>query len=251
MGKQISAVLKLIWMAFVTVYVTSGILVVRVLFGKLRSMRIVQNSFAPHWSHQLQRLAKLKIKVTGELPDDKTIYTVVSNHISYLEAAVLPQVGRAAWIGRHEIKYVPFFGWAAASAGMVYVNRKSVESRLKAKETIRKFYEGGDHLWIFSEGTTSDGTDVLPLKKSVFEFKMDIVPCGIKYRTPTGFNPAWFGDAAFWPHMVELMNLPGIECKVHFFPLMKSEDYPDFTAHQEAVRETMRAWVRAPWDETE
>ncbi len=251
MWKQTITILKFSWMAVVTVYSAVTIVFIRLFTSRYRAMRISQKYVASHWSRQFQKLANLEIEVIGSLPADGSVYTIVSNHLSYLEAAVLPQVAFAGWIGRHEMGLVPVFGQAAAICGLQYVDRRSPQSRERTRETMLKRYRDGVHLWIFAEGTTSDGADVLPFKKSMFELAMDIVPCAIKYRSPSGFNPAWYGDQEFWPHLVECMNQERMQCRVRFFPVMPAADYNDFTEHQNAVRDVIREWVLKPWGEEE
>jgi 1-acyl-sn-glycerol-3-phosphate acyltransferase len=140
-------------------------------------------------------------------------------------------------------------GQACALVGILFVNRKNAESRERSKRELRRHYNNGIHIALFAEGTTTDGTDVLPFKKSVFEMGLDVVPCAIKYRTDTGFNPAWHGDQTLWPHLVEMFNHKKVEGRVRLFPKMSAQDYPDFTAYQNAVRDTIRGWVVAPWGE--
>ncbi len=251
MMKQTVTILKFSLMAAVTVYTALIIVLIRLFTSRYQAMRISQKYLASHWSRQFQKLANLELEVIGALPADGSVYTIVSNHLSYLEAAVIPQVACAGWIGRYEMGLVPVFGQAAAICGLQYVDRRSPESRERTRETMLARYRDGVHLWIFAEGTTSDGTDVLPFKKSMFEMGMDIVPCAIKYRSPGGFNPAWFGDDEFWPHVVECLNQERIQCRVRLFPVMPSSDYRDFTEHQIAVRKVIREWVIKPWGEEE
>jgi hypothetical protein len=126
---------------------------------------------------------------------------------------------------------------------------RQILKMFRVKVELRRKYENGIHVALFSEGTTSAGAKVLPFKKSAFQMGMDIVPCGIKYRCPTGFNPAWYGDLTFLPHFFTLFYQPKFEVKLRSFPKLKAADFNDPMKYLETTREMIRAWVTAPWDE--
>ena len=249
MKKNLITIAKLSLLVVVTIYCFLAILLVSLVLPPFRRMKFLQRTIVRHWGKWGLWASNMDLQIIGERPDTEDNYFIVANHVSYLEAIVMPQVDRISILGRHELKYIPMIGQAAALAGILYVNRKNEESRERSKRNMRRYYERGIHITLFAEGTTTDGSDVLPFKKSVFEMGMDIVPCAIKYRTDTEFNPAWYGDQTFWPHLVELFNHKKVEGRICLFPKMSAKDFPDFTAYQQAVRDTIRAWVTAPWGE--
>ena len=250
--KTLLALPRVCWIGIASIYSCLSVFFIRMFFifaPSIRSARFSQKYMLSHWGRQILKMFRVKVEKIGEPPPDDTPFIIVSNHVSYLDIGVVPQITNVTFLSRHEVAYVPFVGWGAAIIGVHFVDRRSSESRAKGKKELRRKYENGVHVALFVEGTTSDGSDVLPFKKSAFEMGLDIVPCAIKYKTDTGYNPAWYADVVMWPHAVEGLNQKRIDCRVKVFPLMKADDYPDFDAYQIAVRDKIRAWVIAPWGE--
>jgi len=250
--------LSLIWRVLVfivaTLYCGTGAMLLALFYypiSRRRAMKLGQRILMRHWGRVICYSGRVRLTVIGERPEDKENYIVVPNHVSYLDIGVVPQLANVSFLSRHEVAYIPFLGWGATAVGVTYVNRKNERSRAKSREQLIERYHQGTHVALFAEGTTSDGTDVLPFKKAAFELGLDILPCAIKYRTPTGFNVGWYGDWGFIEHIKQLLEQPYVECRARIFPLMRAKDFPDFTAYQTAVRDKIRAWVVAPWGEEE
>jgi 1-acyl-sn-glycerol-3-phosphate acyltransferase len=92
----------------------------------------------------------------------------------------------------------------------------------------------GDNLLLFPEGTSSDGTRVLPFRTALFavaQLRRDdrpiaVQPVAISYTRLDGiplgryWRPlfAWFGDLELVPHLWQMVCLGETETLVTFFP---------------------------------
>ena len=92
----------------------------------------------------------------------------------------------------------------------------------------------GDNLMLFPEGTSSDGTRVLPFRSALFgvaqlrrdEKPIAVQPVAIAYTRLDGiplgryWRPlfAWFGDLDLVPHLWQMVCLGETEAVVTFFP---------------------------------
>ena len=92
----------------------------------------------------------------------------------------------------------------------------------------------GDNLMLFPEGTSSDGTRVLPFRSALFgvaQLRRDdrpivVQPVAISYTRLDGiplgryWRPlfAWFGDLDLVPHLWQMVCLGETEAVVTFFP---------------------------------
>lgn len=81
-------------------------------------------------------------------------YIYVANHISYLDAAILPKTIRHAVrpLGKVETTKVPVFGFIYKMS-IVSVDRSSPENRIKSVITLKALLKKGISVLVFPEGT--------------------------------------------------------------------------------------------------
>lgn len=90
-----------------------------------------------------------------EAPHDKTLpYIFVSNHISYLDSAVLVKAYRQPIrpLGKIEMARVPIFGYIYRNA-IVTVDRSSGENRARSIRILTSLIRRGISVLVFPEGT--------------------------------------------------------------------------------------------------
>lgn len=118
---------------------------------------------------------------------------LVANHISYLDAMVLPLcLGWPRFMAMKEIHNWPLFGALGDELGAIWVDRNCKDSRADAMTAIGShiaaWHAGDRPMIIFPEGTTSNGKSLLEFKKGAFLDGTAVRPVIIKY---TGsWNPA-------------------------------------------------------------
>jgi 1-acyl-sn-glycerol-3-phosphate acyltransferase len=124
-----------------------------------------------------------------EVPHDKKkSYIFVSNHISYLDAAILVKAIRQPFrpLGRAEMSKVPVFGFIYKNA-IVTVDRSSPENRANSVRILKSLITKGISVLVFPEGTFNMTTE--PLK----EFYDGAFRVAIETQTP--IKPVLFLDA--------------------------------------------------------
>ena len=95
-----------------------------------------------------------------ESPHDKSRpYIFVSNHISYLDAAIIPKALRqpARPLGKAEMSKVPVFGLIYRNA-IVTVDRSSVSNRAQSIRILKSLINKGISVMVFPEGTFNMGS---------------------------------------------------------------------------------------------
>lgn len=170
----------------------------------------------------LARIFHLKIRVTGHA-EKKGPVLFVSNHISYADIMVLGASLPGKFVSKAEISRWPIMGQIASVTGTVFIDRKKSAAGKHLEQIEEALFRDKKNLIIFPEGTTNDGRHVLPFKSSLFKIaeqlpegeKLTIQPVTINYTHINGLpvqnnerkKVAWVGDASFFPHFREFVNL--------------------------------------------
>ena len=157
----------------------------------------------------------------------------VANHVSYTDIAVLGSVIAGSFIAKAEVAHWPLFGWLAKLQRSVFVDRR-VGSTAAQRDAITQRLASGDALILFPEGTSSDGSRVLPFKSALFGAAqagprtgpIAVQPVSIAYTRLDGiplgrfYRPffAWYGTVALAPHLWRMIGLGTVEVAVEFHP---------------------------------
>ncbi len=139
-----------------------------------------------------------------EAPHDRTkSYIFLTNHISYLDAAIIPKAYRQPVrpLGKAEMGRVPVFGFIYRNA-IVTVDRSSAANRASSVRILKSLINKGISVLVFPEGTFNMGNTPL---KSFYDgaFRVAI-------ETQTPIKPVLFLDAYRRMHYRSLFSLtPG------------------------------------------
>jgi 1-acyl-sn-glycerol-3-phosphate acyltransferase len=176
------------------------------------------------WLHEtsIRVLRSLGIRLCAERqPPSKGL--VVSNHLSYLDIAILSAAMPCFFVSKTEVDRWPFFGRAARSGGTLFIDRSSRASAESVAALIGERLRLSIPLLFFPEGTSTDGASVLRFHSRLFEPAIEarapITAASIGYAVEDGTPESevcWYGDDTFGPHLVKMLNSPGILAVVRF-----------------------------------
>ena len=161
----------------------------------------------------------------------------LANHSSWLDIMVLGGVLRACFVSKAEVGRWPGIGLIAKLGRTVFVSRARGRTGTEAVE-MRERLEAGDSLILFPEGTSSDGTRVLPFRSSflaVANAAATIQPVSLGYDQlgylPTGRRErpifAWYGDMDIGSHAWRLARHAGAHVTVVLHEPVRPEEVPD------------------------
>jgi lyso-ornithine lipid O-acyltransferase len=172
---------------------------------------------------QAQRmLAALEVEVSihGDVP---TTGLVVCNHLSYVDVLVLAAQGPFVFIAKSDVRSWPVIGHLLESAGTILAERERPLTAGKTAAQIGDALNQGIPVILFPEGTSSDGSTVLPFKPTLLQAALDanatITPAAIFYQVEMGDaanEVCYWGDATFFPHLVRLAGIRKVAGVVHF-----------------------------------
>lgn len=170
-------VVMLVW-ALVTVPLTViGILLAVPFLGPRKAFFRV----GPFFARGMAWFCHIPFHVQGweGLPEDiragRQPVIFMSNHESQLDPPVLIAAlpVPAVYIAKKEVKYMPFVGWAAMAAGVIFIDRGDRERAIQSIQDAARKIRGGKSVVIFPEGTRSRDGRLLPFKKGGFALALD------------------------------------------------------------------------------
>ena len=180
----------------------------------------------PHRYHGLvARLLGIRISVTGKLPKSGPLL-LAPNHVSWLDIVVLSAVAPVSFIAKREVAGWPFFGWLAKLQRSVFVDRDKRHKTGAAHDELSERLKSGDVLVLFAEGTSHNGSAVLPFKSSFFaaaeRLDVPVMPVSLVYTgvynlpLTRRWRPlfAWYGDMELAPHLWQALLTGPIEVNV-------------------------------------
>lgn len=150
----------------------------------------------------------------------KVDYLVMANHSSYLD---IPMLFRSLpinlyFIGKKELKKVPFLGWYMKLCGMIFIDRQNPKKARQSLADAVTLIKKGGNVVIFPEGTTSSDGKLAPFKKGGFVMAHDcqnpILPVKIE-----GTFDVWPSDSN--------MSLKRGKVKIKVGEPIPYEDYKD------------------------
>ncbi len=188
------------------------------------------------WGIVNSKIIGLHIKVHGD-PGKVHGGIIISNHQSYLDVFVHSSIFPIRFAPKAEIASWPVLGWIFAISRPIWVRRESKQNSYKTLTEYRETLEHGINLIIYPEGTTSDGTVILPFKSTPFEAvssgSFKIYPILVKYiQDPGEPTLCWYGDMTLVPHCWQILGRKSIEVEVHVLePIL-----PDGRSRKELAR---------------
>lgn len=190
------------------------------------------------WCKRIVRWLGFPCAVEGELPGPVAascggFQAVICNHLSYMDILLMSSVRPFVMVAKTEVRDWPLLGWLTAQAGTIYVTRGGAPETYPAvNAAMAAAYRSGLPVLFFPEGTTTDGTDVLPFRRGLFHSvlhdSVEVRSAALRYALDGEGSVAddvcWWGDAEFVPHMVRLLGLRGVRAAVRFGEVIQGAD---------------------------
>ena len=171
----------------------------------------------------------------------------VCNHSSWAD---IPAVGgqiKACFVSKDDVAGWPIVGTVARLGRTVFVSRNRTGT-LRERDEMQEKLKAGDALILFPEGTSSDGSRVLPFRSSFFaaafgEIKPIIQPVSVVYDRLAGLPVshanravfAWYGDMDLAPHVWQLAQWQGKRVTLLFHAPLDPQDFADRKALAQAA----------------
>ncbi|MEM9290098.1 MAG: lysophospholipid acyltransferase family protein [Acidobacteriota bacterium] len=175
------------------------------------------------WADGALRDLGCRLTVRGTPPQEP--FLLICNHVSYVDIIALASQADCTFVAKAEISRWPIVNRLAKSVGTLFIDRSARRDALRVAKRIGELMESPRGIVIFAEGTTSDGSTILPLKTPLLASGKErpVHYATVTYAVPVGCPPArnsvsWWGDASLLPHVLTLTRLPFFYATVVFGP---------------------------------
>ena len=205
-----------------------------------------------YWA-MLCRLLGLRVRVVGERAQqiDGRAVVFASNHSSWLDILVLGGSLEACFIAKEEVGRWPLIRTIARLGRTVFVSRRARDTG-RERDDMRRRLSAGDNLLLFPEGTSNDGSRVLPFRSAFFSICEGpgaplIQPVSVVYDQLGGLPIgrasralfAWYGDMDLASHYWRLAQHIGLRATVLLHAPIDPADYASRKALSQAVWQTV------------
>ena len=207
-----------LWVLLATSSQASASFLVRRLRGSMTVQERAQ--WLHRWCGVALRRLHIDVTTEGHFPSRGLL---VSNHLSYLDILVFIAVSPCVFVSKKEVQSWPLYGAMASMAGTLYIDRSRTSDAQRVSGEMAKALAQGNVVVLFPEGTSSDGSTVLPFRPALFEAAVAsgerVWSAHISYVAEGGSvetEICYWGGMTFLPHLWRLMSLRGIHANVKF-----------------------------------
>ncbi|MEZ5707981.1 MAG: lysophospholipid acyltransferase family protein [Blastomonas sp.] len=166
------------------------------------------------------RACGAKVETVG-VPLKRDVF-IISNHLSWIDIPIIGGHNGTAFVSQDGIASWPVIGWLCTLNNTVFVSRTN---RMGVASQINQLREALAETWaitIFPEGTTTDGSMLLPFKSPLLAV-LDPPPPGIMVQPifldfgEQAKNLAWVGEETAPANALRLLTRRGtFRVRLHF-----------------------------------
>lgn len=207
---------------------------------------------APRWFlRTIATISGARLHVAGHRPAGKAFF--LANHVSWLDIPVIAGATGSAFIAHDGLAGIGFLRWLCDLNDTVFVARHDRRSVAAQIEQVRVALRETGALTIFPEGTTSDGTTLLPFKSSLLSAleadadHIPVQPVWIDYGECMR-EIAWVGQEPGLSNMQRILaRWRPIDVTLTFLPPLSESERLDRKAISLAAREAIGSAMASAW----
>jgi 1-acyl-sn-glycerol-3-phosphate acyltransferase len=177
------------------------------------------------WSRILLLIVGVRLELpTGPAPsrDAPGGSLLLVNHISWLDVFAIAAVVPARFVAKAEIGRWPLFGWLAILVGTLFVERGRRHAVMRTNHELARRLRAGQLIAIFPEGTTTDGTRLLPfhanLVQPAIELGVPLRPVGVRFmqKGRPSLAAIYIDDMNLLQSMWRVTTAPHLTAELHW-----------------------------------
>jgi 1-acyl-sn-glycerol-3-phosphate acyltransferase len=215
---RLGAIVKL---ARALLHILIGFVTILLVFPRISSEQRQLRTQA--WSLVMLRCIRIELIVKGN-PALNGPLLLVANHMSWLDITALHAARFCRFVSKADIQKWPFIGLLATGIGTLFIERESRRDAMRVVHHMTASLQAGDVLGVFPEGTTTDGTALLPFHANLFQAAIaanaPIQPVALQFiDTTTGLRstaPCYVGDDTLAQSVWRTLTTPNIAVVINF-----------------------------------
>lgn len=200
----------------------------------------VNTRYVQYFCRRLGEVFNVKVQVHGVIPHHTALW--VSNHISWLDIAVLGAGGRVFFLAKAEVESWPVIGHLAKWGGTLFIKRGSGDSA-RIREQITEFLKQGIPVLFFPEATTTDGKIVKKvhgrLLGAAIDAKTPVQACVIAYVNREGQLDSvipYINDQSLIDNMTSVLKMDQVVAHLVALPSIDPEGHTVESLTQEVQK---------------
>ena len=175
------------------------------------------------WARAMLAQLAIKLIVNGQPPQVGPVL-LAANHISWMDILVMHAARHCRFVSKADVQHWPVVGTLASAAGTLYIERESRRDALRVVHHMAECLGQGDVLAVFPEGTTGDGTQVLPFHANLLQAAIvtntPVQPVALHFAdSVTGamsFAPCYIGDDTLVGSVWRTLQASNLEAVVSY-----------------------------------
>jgi 1-acyl-sn-glycerol-3-phosphate acyltransferase len=175
------------------------------------------------WALDMLACLAIKLVVKGQPPATGPML-LAANHISWLDIVVVHAARHCRFVSKDEVARWPLVSTLANAAGTLYITRESRRDAMRVVHQMAQCLRDGDVLGIFPEGTTGDGSTLLPFHANLLQAAISadapVQPVALQFMDgATGqisFAPCYVGDDTLLQSLWRTLCADNVQAVVQF-----------------------------------
>ncbi len=205
----------------VLAHILAGVLVVWRVFPQLSPAQ--RDARAQQWALAMLRHLGISLQVQGARPAHGPLL-LVANHVSWLDIVVLHAAGHCRFISKSDVRDWPLVGVLARAAGTLFIERASRRDAMRVVHQMAACLQAGDVLAVFPEGTTGDGSGVLPFHGNLLQAAIAVhapaLPVALQFidrlSGQRSYAPCYIGDDTLVQSLWRTLRARNLQAVVQF-----------------------------------
>ena len=161
-----------------------------------------RHTFIRRWSQRLLDILGISLHLHGEAATATGAPRMLAaNHVSWLDIFVILASMDVRFVSKSDVRRWPVIGLLAARAGTLFLERARKTHLTEVNHRIAQALAAGTVIAVFPEGTSTDGSCVLPFHASLLQpavaAEADVQPAALRFLDARGdvtSDAAYDGD---------------------------------------------------------
>jgi len=208
-----------LWRALL--HALAGLATIAIVFPRLGEPQ--REARVQAWSRRMLALLNVRLEVRGEPPRAGPVL-LVANHISWLDILVMHAARYCRFVSKADVRRWPLIGTLATGGGTIYIERESRRDAMRVVHAMAASLKRGEVVAVFPEGTTSDGTGLLPFHANLIQAAVSAhapaQPVALSFIDASTHaasrSPIYVGDDTLVASLWRTVSGPALVAVVHY-----------------------------------